>query len=97
MKGLAANAKIQVIQAMDMLTQTLPSLGIMSDEGKAVSEALSKLARAFGKSESKTRELMPAEVIQMLGALPQAGNRTPGQEPTIKQPPPGAGAPPLPQ
>lgn len=96
MKGLQANGRVQVIQAMDMLTQALPSLGIMSEEGQAVNSALKSLANVFGKSEAKSRELMPAEILGLLGALPQAQRPTPGQASMMK-PPPGAGGPLLPQ
>ena len=74
--GEKETAAINVQTAMDLLEQSLPKLGGDSDEGKAVMDAVDKLAKVFGKRESKTRELMPTEIMNMISALPQAGGAT---------------------
>jgi hypothetical protein len=95
-KGLQANAKVEIVNAIDLMTKALPSLGVQTEEGKAVLAALTGLSRAFGKSENKARELIPAQVMQNLASLPQAGGASQGQRQMAAQPPAGATQPPLP-
>ena len=94
--GEKETAAINVQTAMDLLEQSLPKLGGDSDEGKAVMDAVDKLAKVFGKRESKTRELMPTEIMNMISALPQAGGATPEQKVAAQAPVPGTQTPPLP-
>lgn len=65
-EGLKQAARVQVQIARRQLEQALPALGSDTDEGKAVLETLSKLARVFGKTEDKDRELIPAEIASLV-------------------------------
>ena len=94
-KGLQQAAKVHVSMGMDLLSQSLPALGPDTDEGQALIKALGILGKAFGKSQDKSRELVPAEILQLLSALPQAGGGSPGAHQMGATPPPGAGGPPI--
>lgn len=79
--------------AVKMLERCLPAFGSQSEEGKSVLKAISALAKAFGKQEDETQELMPAEMKTLLAGLSGPGAAgPPGGAPA--GPPPGAGAPP---
>lgn len=75
--GERENAMVNVNLAMDLLEQTLPALGSESEEGAAVLQCLSGLSKKFGHSRAKTQELMPAELMQLMSALPQMGGASP--------------------
>jgi len=89
----AANVNLQM--AMDLMEQSLPALGSESEEGQSIMKALSSLHRVFGKREAKNRELMPAEILQMIQTLPQAGGATPEQRSIAQAPVPGMSQPPM--
>jgi hypothetical protein len=100
--GHTAGAKAAVMVAMKVLEQTLPQFGAMTDEGKAVLSCLKSLGKAFGEQESKDKELMPAEITQLLAGLagpgaPNAGQPgpPPGGAPPPGAPPPGGAPPPM--
>ena len=71
------------------------ALGSESEEGQGIMQAISRLTRLFGKRESKTRELIPAEIMQMIQSLPQAGGATPEQRVAATAPVPGTTQPPI--
>ena len=91
----AANINIQM--AMDLLEQSLPALGSESEEGQQIMKSLGSLHKVFGKRESKNRELMPTEILQMIQTLPQAGGATPEQRSIAQAPVQGMSQPPMPQ
>ncbi len=93
-KGLQQAEKVHVMMSMDLLAQAIPALGPNSEEGQAVMKALQILSKQFGKTQDKSRELVPAEIMQLLSALPQAGGGNPGAKAMAM---PGAGATPPPQ
>src|ERR1700686_622637 len=72
-KGLQQASKVHVMMSMDLLAQAIPALGPSSEEGQAVMKALQTLSKAFGAVQDKSREMVPAEILQLLSALPQAG------------------------
>lgn len=93
--GHTAGAKAAVMVAMKVLEQTLPQFGAMTDEGKAVLSCLKSLGKAFGEQESKDKELMPAEIQQLLSGLAGPGAPSAGMPgPPGGAPPPPPGAPP---
>lgn len=94
--GEKETATINVQTAMDLLEQALPKIGSDSEEGRAIVDAVTKLTKIFGKREAKTRELMPAEIMNMISSLPQAGGATPEQRVAAQAPVPGTATPPLP-
>ena len=91
----AANINIQM--AMDLLEQSLPALGSESEEGQQIMKSLGSLHKVFGKREAKNRELIPAEILQMIQTLPQAGGASPEQRSIAQAPVQGMSQPPLPQ
>ena len=94
-KGLQQAEKVHVMMSMDLLAQAIPALGPQSEEGQAVMKALQILSKQFGKTQDKSRDLVPAEIMQLLSALPQAGGGNPGAKAMgAGGPPPGAMPPP---
>ena len=93
--GSKAAANINIQMAMDLLEQSLPALGSESEEGQQIMKSLTSLHKVFGKREAKNRELMPAEILQMIQTLPQAGGATPEQRSIAQAPTPGMQQPPL--
>ena len=97
--GHTAGAKAAVMVAMKVLEQTLPAFGATTDEGKAVLAAIKAVAKAFGEQESKDKELMPAEIQQLLSGLAGPGTPNAGQPgpppPPQGAPPPGGAPPPM--
>jgi len=93
-EGLKTAARVNITMAIDILQQSLPAMGAATEEGQAVLNALKTLTKAFGKTETKSRELIPAEIMQLLSALPQT-NPGPGMKAGAARPVPGVGAPPV--
>jgi len=87
--GNKEGARVNVQMAMDLLQQSLPAFGSDSAEGKAILEIMKKLGSAFGAREAQTRELVPAEILQMISTLPQAGGASPEQRIAASAPTPG--------
>jgi hypothetical protein len=85
-EGLKQAARVQVQIARRQLEQALPALGSDTDEGKAVLETLSKLARVFGKTEDKDRELIPAEIASLVSGMPGGGAPKPAGAPAAPAP-----------
>jgi hypothetical protein len=79
--------------AMKQMEKSLGAYGSTSEEGKAIMKALSALAKAFGKQEDRTQELMPAEIRSLLGAAagPGAPPKPAGGAPPGAAPAPQAG------
>ena len=67
---------INISMAMDLLEQVLPAFGSESPEGQKVLGAIRTLTGLIGAKKAKTNELQPAEIMQMLQTLPQAGGAT---------------------
>ena len=95
-RGDLASAKVNVQMAMDLMQQSLPIFGSDSEEGKKILQTLGSLARVFGETEAKTKELIPAEIIQMIQSLPQAGGASPEMKAIAKAPIGGTQSPPIP-
>lgn len=69
-------AMINLAMAMDLLEQALPALGSETEEGQKILGAIRTMTGVIGPKKSKTNELQPAEIMQMLQTLPQAGGAT---------------------
>ena len=76
-QGEKQNAMINISLAQDLLEQTLPSLGSETEEGAEVLKVLSMLSKKFGAAARKSKELVPAELMQMMHNLPQMGGMSP--------------------
>lgn len=73
--GAKQGGMVQIAMAIEMMQQALPQVGSHTEEGKSILKALTQLSKHFGKP--KQRELIPAEVAQMVGAMPQVGGGGP--------------------
>ena len=91
-EGEQMSAMIQISMAMQMIEKSLPAFGAESPEGEAIMEAMKKLGKAFGESEHKAKELVPAELRMLMQTL---GQRNPEQQAMAGGGP--AGAPPMPK
>ena len=72
--------------AGDLLEQALSKFGHETDDGQAVLDVLTKLAKKFGDTKAKTQELVPAELMQLMQSLPQAGGMSPEAKAMGQQP-----------
>ena len=88
-EGDKQNAIVTVSMAMDLLAHTIPGLGVKSEEGQAVMDCLTKLGKHFGTARTKSKDLIPAELMQLMGSLPQAGGMSPEAKAMGQQPMPG--------
>ena len=83
-EGQRMAAMAQMGNVLDLMEQTLPKLGVDSPEGEAVMQAMQSLTRVFGNYRSKMKELQPAQIMQLLRALPSqmkgqaSGQQVPG-------------------
>ena len=98
MAGMEKAARVQVQVAAQMLQRELPHFKLDSDGFKAIHGALGMLQKAFGKTKDEDRKLIPAEVMNMLGAV-GPGAASPGQKAMAGAPPaaPGGAPAPMPQ
>jgi len=98
-------AMINLSMAQDLLEQALPAVGSDSDEGRSILNAIGTINKVIGPKKSKTNELQPTEIMQMLQTLPQAGGATaegkamsqaptiPGMSTPVPPPAPAGGMP----
>jgi hypothetical protein len=70
-------AMINISMAMDLLEQSLPAIGSETAEGRQILSAIGQMTKILGPRKQKTAELQPAEILQMLQTLPQAGGASP--------------------
>lgn len=93
-------AMINVSMAIDLLEQSLPAFGSVSEEGKKTLNAIRALSGLIGQKKGKTDELQQSEILQLLQTLPQAGGATPESKAMAQAPipgmPPQGGMPPPP-
>jgi len=84
-EGEKQNALVNLSLAMDLMEQSLGALGSETEEGQVVLGVLSKLSSKFGHTRPKSKELIPAELQQLMSNMPQGSMPpTPGA-----MPPPG--------
>ena len=91
--GSKEGAMINIGMAMDLLEQSLPSLGSESEEGQKALNAIRTLTGILGPRKNKTNELQQSEILQMLQTLPQAGGATPEGKAMAAAPIPGVSPP----
>jgi hypothetical protein len=91
--GSKEGALVNLSMALDLIQQAIPSLGAESDEGKKAMLVAKGLNGILGPGKPRTDELQPAEIMQLLGSLPKAGNVTPEVAAVMG---PGASKPPTP-
>jgi len=95
-EGYMEQARLNVMMALDMLQNALQEFGMESEEGMALQKVVGDLTSKFGERESSTRELMPAEIMNLIQTLPQAGGATPEARAIAQAPVPGTQQPPMP-
>lgn len=94
--GNMEQARLNVMMALDMLQNALMTFGMQSEEGMALQDVVSKITTKFGERESDTRQLMPAEIMNLIQTLPQAGGATPEARAVAQAPVPGTQQPVMP-
>ena len=77
-EGQRMAAMAQMGNVLDVMEQTLPKLGLETPEGQAVMGAMQSLTRVFGNYRSKMKELQPAQIMQLMRALPTQMRGEPG-------------------
>jgi len=93
--GSKEGAMINLSMAMDLIEQSLPSLGSESEEGQKALAAIRALTGVIGQRKGKTNELQQSEILQMLQSLPKGvGPNAMGTPPAAG--PAGGGMPPPP-
>lgn len=95
-EGNMEQARLNVMMALDMLQSALQEFGMDTEEGMALQKVVGDITREFGERESSTRELMPAEIMNLIQTLPQAGGATPEARAIAQAPVPGTQQPPMP-
>jgi len=95
-EGNMEQARLNVMMALDMLQNALMEFGMDTEEGMALQKVVGDITREFGERESSTRELMPAEIMNLVQTLPQAGGATPEARAVAQAPVPGTQQPPMP-
>lgn len=90
---MQAHARVQM--GMSLLEQALVAFGSGSEEGKAVLASLKALSGKFGSDREKGRELIPSEVMNLVGGMPgnMGGGPAAGPGGGGMPPPPGGPAP----
>lgn len=88
-EGKIAAGKVKVQVAIHALQLAMQDVGISTDDGQAILEALSKLTKKFGKHEEDSKSLMPAELMQVMQQKAGPGAPPPGAPPPQGAAPPG--------
>jgi hypothetical protein len=92
-EGEKQGAMAQIQMVTKILEQTLAAFGSTSEEGRAVLHALTILGKKFGREEGRGKDLIPSEIMNMVGSMPksdQAQMQPPGAPPGGAGMPPGA-------
>ena len=77
-EGNLAGARADVQVVVKKLTQSLQTFQPTTPEGEAIMKAIGMLTKAFGETEGKDKELMPAEIAQAVSGLAGPGKPPPG-------------------
>lgn len=90
---LQAHARVQM--GMTLLEQSLSAFGAGSPEGQSILSALKALGGKFGHDREKGREIIPSEVMNLVGGMPGGAGGAPAGGPGggMPPPPPGGGMP----
>ena len=82
-EGQKQGGMVQIAMALELMQQALPQIGSHTPEGQSILKALTQLSKHFGKPDSK--ELIPAEVAQLVGNTPSVGGGGPDLQALMKQ------------
>ena len=72
-EGDKMGAMVQVQMAIKILEKTLQGFGTQSAEGATVLDVLGKLSKTFGHNKDKSNELIPAELLSLVGSIMPKG------------------------
>jgi hypothetical protein len=95
-KGEEMQGRIDVQLGLGMLMGALQKFPDDSKEAKALTDVIRSLGSAFGEMDAKAKELAPADIMQMIQTLPQAGGASAEMRSMAASPVPGTEKPPLP-
>lgn len=95
-EGEQQAAMVDISMAMDLLEKSLSSFGSETPAGQSIHKALGIISKEFGEKREKAKPLVPAELMQLMGSLPQAGGSTPEMKAMQGGGMPPGGAPPQP-
>ena len=76
-EGEQQAAMVDISMAFDLLEKSLGAFGSESPQGQAIHKALGVMTKEFGEKRQKAKPLVPAELMQLMGSLPQAGGGSP--------------------
>jgi hypothetical protein len=82
-KGAKTAALTNLKIAQNMIEQALTAFDPEDQEYTACLKALQVLSKAAGKNDAS--DLVPAEIMRMVGQMPQMGGGTPMQRATVQQ------------
>ena len=71
--GKQQSGRVKVQVAIHALMLAAAEVGPMSSEGKTILEAITKLTKQFGKNEDQPKQLVPAEIAQIMQQQKGAG------------------------
>lgn len=87
-EGLQQAAMVDITMALDLLEKSLQAFGSETQQGKVLLGALSRLSQEFGEKRQKAKELVPAELRQLMASqqpspemMAMAGGGAPGGAP----------------
>jgi hypothetical protein len=66
--GTEQTGRVLAQTGMQALMLAAQKVGPFSEQGKVLLDVIAKLAKTFGKSENQDKQLMPAQIQQMLAA-----------------------------
>lgn len=88
--GKQASGKVKVQIAIHALQLAMLDMGASSPEGTAILEAITKLVKKFGKSEDQSKQLMPAEIMQIMQQPKPPGMGAGAAKPPMPAAPPAS-------
>jgi hypothetical protein len=94
-EGEQQASMVEISMAFDLLEKALTSFGSESQAGQAIHKALGIMTKQFGEKRQEAKPLVPAELMQLMSALPQAGGGSPEMQAMAGGGAPTAGAPPM--
>lgn len=88
-EGEKQQAFVNIGMALDLLEKSLMPFGSETDEGNSLLKAIDSLTKVFGKHRTDTKNLIPAELQQLVGSITaqspeqaaMAGQAAPGGAP----------------
>ena len=93
-EGEQQAAMVDISMAFDLLEKSMAAFGTETPQGQALHKALGVMTKEFGEKREKAKPLVPAELMQLMSGLPQAGGGSPEMAAAAGGGMPPGGAPP---